>query len=68
MFLLMVGIAAQAAEVKVLSAEVMKPLRSLWRLNRRASRLRKNPTFDAGARRKFDYDARNAKRGGAHAW
>src|SRR5437016_6072619 len=32
-----------------------------------ASRLRKNPTLDAGADEKFDYDARKTPRGGAHA-
>ena len=32
-----------------------------------SSRVRKNPTLDAGARGEFGYDARNAFQGGAHA-
>jgi hypothetical protein len=32
-----------------------------------SSRLRKNPTFDAGHGSELDYDAPNAAQGGAHA-
>src|SRR4026209_2685157 len=36
--------------------------------HRAPSRVRKNPTFDVGARGEFGYDARNPFQGGAHAW